>query len=138
MESDLHRKEIESAIDQAHANAQSAFDAKNLDRYMAGFSRNLAYKQLNGKIINWERLREDVASQFARLSKVESKFIRERIEYEGSNVVEYVTQNATAEERVFFVFKRIWRIRRRGIYTWSKVNSEWVISKVDVLEESVR
>lgn len=138
MESDLHRKEIESALDQAHANAQSAFNAKDLDCYMAGFSRNLSYKQFDGLIINWERLRKDVASQFARFSKVESKFIRERIEYEGSNVVEYVSQNATAEERVFVVFKRLWRIRRRGIYTWSKVDSGWVISKVDVLEESVR
>jgi hypothetical protein len=138
MESEIQRKEIESALDHAHADAQSAFDAKNLDRYMAGFSHNLAYKQFNGKTINWEQLREDVASQFARLSKVESKFIRERIEYAGANVVEYVIQNATAEERIIFVFKRTWHIRRRGIYTWSKANSGWVISKVDVLEESVR
>jgi hypothetical protein len=138
MESDLNKKEIESALDQAHANAQSAFNTKDLDRYMAGFSRDLAYKQLNGKTIAWQQLRKDVADQFARMSKAESKFVRERIECKGTDIIEYVTQNATAEERILFVFKRVWRIHRRGIYTWSKINAEWVISKVEILEESVR
>jgi hypothetical protein len=138
MESDLNNKEIESALDQAHANAQYALNARDLDRYMAGFSRNLAYKQLNGKTIAWQQLRRDVADQFARMSKADSKFVRERIEYKGTDIIEYVTQIATAEERIFFVFKRVWRIHRRGIYTWSNINAKWVISKVEILEESIR
>jgi hypothetical protein len=72
------------------------------------------------------------------MSMAESKFVRERIEYKGTDVIEYVAQNATTEERIFFVFKRVWRIHRRGIYTWSKINTERVISKVEILEESVR
>jgi hypothetical protein len=137
MESDPNKKEIESVLDQAHAIAQSALNAKDLDRYMAVFSRDLAYKQLNGKTITWQQLRRDVADQFARMTKAEGKFVRERLEYKGTDVIEYATQNATAEERIFFVFKRVWRIHRRGIYTWSKINARWVISKVDILEERV-
>jgi hypothetical protein len=130
--------EIEAALDQIHANAKRAFAAKDLDRYMAIFSPGLAYKQLNGKIISREQLRKDIATQFARLAKTESTFTRERIEYRGSDVVEYLAQDAMAEEGILFIFKRTWKIHRRGIYTWSLDKAGWVISRVEVLEETIR
>ncbi len=130
--------EIESALDQAHANAKKAFAAKNVDRYMATFSPDLVYKQLNGKTISREQLRGDVAAQFSRFSKTESTFTRERIEYRGSDAIEFLIQDATAEETVFFFFKQTWKIRRRGIYTWSLGKTGWAISRVEVLEETVR
>lgn len=131
-------KDIESALNQRHAEAQDAFAAKDIDRYMAIFSPDLIYKQLNGKAVSREQIRRDVAGQFARLGKVESRFAREQLEDRGSDVVEHLTQTATAEERILFVFKRTWKVHRRGIYTWILTETGYVISRVEVLEESIR
>jgi hypothetical protein len=131
-------EEIEATLDQIHADAQKAFAARNLDRYMDAFSPDLAYKQMNGRIISREQLRKDVAVQLSRFTKTESTFTRERIEYRGPDVVEVLSQDAVAEENIFFFFKRTWKIHRRGIYTWSLGRTGWVISRVEVLEESIR
>src|SRR3990172_486514 len=137
MQSESSIKEIELELDKVHARAKAAFGAKDLDGYMAAFSPDLAYKQVNGKIIYYDQLKIDIASQFARVSRVESSFTREQIEWAGSEVVEHLTQTAIAEEKIFLVFTRKWQVHRRGLYTWSKSNLGWVISKVEVVEESV-
>jgi hypothetical protein len=76
--------EIETALDQAHAKAKAAFAAKDLSTYMGLFSADLAYVQANGRTIDREQLRRDVAAQFRRVSKAESSFVREAIEERGS------------------------------------------------------
>lgn len=130
--------DIASALDRRHAEAQDAYAAKDLDRYMAIFSPDLTYRPLNGTVLSREQLRKDVARQFARVGKVESRFARQHLDDRGSDVVEHLTQTAIAEERILFVFKRTWKLHRRGIYTWTLTEKGYVISRVEILEESLR
>lgn len=77
-------------------NATSAFDSKNLDGYMAVFYRDVAYWQLHGETTTWQQPREDVAAQFARLSRVESIFVRDQIVViKGAKVIEYLTRRSS-------------------------------------------
>ena len=129
--------QITTEIDAAHARSKDAFRAKDIDGYMSIFAPGLAYKQANGKVITRSQLRNDVASQLAAMHRMESSFIRDRIECDGPNVVEHLTQSALLEINVFFFFKRKWRVQRRGRYVWSNTDTGWAISSVEVLEEQI-
>jgi len=129
--------QITAEIDSAHARSKAAFRAKDIDGYMSIFATNLSYKQANGKVISYAKLKGDVASQLATMHKMESTFTRDTIEAVGSDVVETLTQTAILEIKVFFVFRRRWQVHRRGRYVWSNTNTGWAISSVEVIEEQV-
>ena len=131
-------KEIEATLDQEHAKAKAAFAAKDLAEYRSLFSGDLTYVQANGRTIDREQLLRDVAAQFLRFSKVESSFVRESIEERDGGVIELLSQSAVADESLFVFFRRRWTLERRGRYTWTRAESGWVISRVEVLEEKVR
>ena len=119
-------------------NAQSAaFMAKDVPAYMATFSPRLEYKQLDGNIINRDKLAQQVQTQMVGLRSAGSLFKRLSLDIEGDSVVETVMQEAYAECVVFFIFKRRWTIHRTGRYRWSKTPEGWKIIQVEVLEEKV-
>ncbi|MCP3925208.1 MAG: hypothetical protein GY714_21760 [Desulfobacterales bacterium] len=136
----MQEKELEQIaieLDEIHARSKKAFLENDLDAYMSTFSLTLSYKQANGKIINWEQLRNDVAPQLSSAHNMESTYVREQIEMKDSKIVEVLSQTATYEIKVFLFFKRKWIIRRKGRYTWSKNKNNWQIKNVEVLNEKI-
>ena len=132
-ESDLQQIAVE--LDEAHARAKAAFSEKDIDGYMAIFSPNLAYQQPNGKTIGFGELKKNLAVQFERNLKTKSTYTRKKIESTNADVVENLIQESSLEWRVFFFFTRRFHLHRRGLYTWTKIDKRWVISKVVVSEE---
>jgi hypothetical protein len=95
------------------------------------------YRQSDGRVIDRDRLAQDVANQFANVGAMGSSYVRESIEFNQSDVVEVLEQTAWAEVVAFLVIKRKWKLKRRGRYVWTPTTSGWKIKHVEVLEETV-
>ena len=104
---------------------------------MCLFAPDLRYRQSDGKVIDRNRLKRDVRSQFSRLSAASSHHVREQIELAGGKAIELLCQTASARTTLFFVVHRIWDISRRGRYVWRRDDGRWVIEDVEVLEEQI-
>jgi len=122
-------------IDEAHHTAQTAFQARNLKGYMAAFTLDLAYKQLDGTTIGRDALRKDVARQFDRVSAVSSQFARESFQANGTEVSEALRQSVWFATTAFGILHRVWRLERRGLYTWRRGSQGWQIAAVEVFSE---
>jgi hypothetical protein len=110
---------------------------RDLDAYRAIFSPSLHYRQANGEVINRNRLMRDVASQFRRLTFVQSTFVRELLSVTGNEATETLDQSATSEATAFGIVQRRWRLRPRGEYSWAKLDGVWRIEKVIILSENL-
>ena len=130
--------EVSAELDAAHDQARAAFRRKDLGAYMSLFSPYLRYRQSDGKVINHDRLKRDVRSQFSRLGAASSHHVREQIELADGKAIEVLCQTASARATLFFVVHRIWDISRRGRYVWRRDDGRWVIEDVEVLEEKIR
>ncbi len=124
-------------LDARHAEAKRAFERRDLAAYREIFAPDLAYCQADARVIGREQLMRDVAIQFDRLRWVRSSFTRESIEPGNDRAIELLTQTALAGATAFFFIHRIWKIARKGRYHWTKVENQWRISRVEVLEECV-
>src|SRR5271157_1319243 len=98
---------IEQELNERHAAAQAAFARRDIHAYKAIFSPSLAYRQIDGQVIDRGRLMRNVASQFRRLSTAQSSFVRERLNAAGGEATETLTQSASLEATAFgFVHRR--------------------------------
>ena len=129
--------QIETELDELHQAALAAFARCDLAAYADGFCPDLEYRQTSGVVIGKSALMQDVASQFRRLTKAETSFVRDEISRAGEEVTETVTQTAVVEASAFGFFHRSWSLSRRGQYTWRAVEGSWKIAKVHVLSEDV-
>jgi hypothetical protein len=57
-----------------------------------------------------------------RLAFVQSSFVRERLSVTGNEATETLDQSATSEATAFGIVQRRWRLRRRGEYSWAKLD----------------
>jgi hypothetical protein len=128
---------IEQALDRRHAAAQIAFANKDIAAYHDLFGVTLRYRQIDGVTIDRAQLMRDVGTQFRKIMRAESHFTREALHVAGDDVRETLRQTAIVEIPAFGFLRRIWRIERRGDYTWAREAGIWRIVRVDVLSEDV-
>jgi hypothetical protein len=128
---------IEQALDERHAAGQAIYARRDIDGYRELFSPTLSYRQANGKVIGRDELMRDVARQFRNLTNARSSFTREQLSVDGGNVVETLTQLATAQATAFGIVHRLMRIERRGMYSWTNVDGVWRIAAVRILNEKM-
>ncbi|WP_442679898.1 hypothetical protein ACSBM8_01425 [Sphingomonas sp. ASY06-1R] len=129
---------IEQALDRRHATAQRAFAERDIAAYRDMFGSALQYRQIDGVTIDRTRLMRDVAAQFAKIRRAESRFTRERLDVAGDDVRETLIQTAVVEVAAFGFLRRVWQIERRGDYVWAMEEGDWRIVRVTILEEDVR
>jgi ketosteroid isomerase-like protein len=133
-----HHLEVGAELEAAHARAKQAYRTKDLESYMDGFTPDLAYKQLDGRVIGRDELRRQVQAQFAAVQDMDGTYSRESLEAAGGDISEVLTQMAWARMRFLGVFRRTWRVERRGRYVWSNSGGVWRIRSVEVLSERTR
>ena len=133
----MNHSEIEAALDERHAAAKIAFGNKDTNAYRSLFSDDLQYVQSDGIMIDKVHLMQSVKTQFTRLSRADSSFAREQLSIDWPKVSETLLQLVIAEASAFYLLRRIWRIERRGIYTWALEDRQWKIASVEVLSENV-
>ena len=133
----LNGSDLIAALDERHLAASRAFAAKDIGAYQALFGENLQYSPVDGKVIDRERLMRDVRVQFKTLQQAQSRFAREDLIVVGEEVEETLHQIAVAEAAAFGFVRRLWRIERRGRYTWAMEDGQWRIVRVSVSSEKV-
>jgi len=130
--------ELGGLLDARRARARLALIEKDLIGYMALFSPELTYRQLDGRTIDRTRLAQDVQRQIETLENAESVPHRESLELTDIGAVEIVAQEATATASAFGgLLKREFRVLRKGRYIWKRIADEWCIAMVEILEEQV-
>jgi hypothetical protein len=122
-------------LDELHAIARSAFEPRDLAVYRSLCSPDLKYRQTDGRVIDLNRLMEDVAPQFQRTNRAQWSFRREQIEFGPDCVTETLAVRASFGTTVFGIVHQTWDIRRRGRYTWWKAQGRWWLTEVDMIEE---
>ena len=133
----LNGSDFKAALDERHFAASRAFAAKDIGAYQALFSENLQYSPVDGKVIDRERLMRNVRAQFKTLQQAQSRFAREDSIVVGDEVEETLLQIAVAEAAAFGFVRRLWRIERRGRYTWAMEDGQFRIVRVRVSSEKV-
>jgi len=124
-------------IDVAHSIAKQAYHDKNVKAYMETFAPDMKYEQLNGQVIGFNKLEDQVKSQFASVRDMDSSYERESIEVLEDKATETLMQKAWATVIAFGFVKRTWRVTRCGIYTWIKTETGWKINRVQILTERI-
>jgi len=128
---------IAAELDQAHERARVAFRARDLSTYMSGFSNDLVYRDVKGRVTSHQKLTHQVRDQFDQLVAADTRFERNELTLDGEYAVEIGTQTARAAVSILFIFARKWRIHRKARGTWRRTSEGWVICAVDVLEERI-
>jgi hypothetical protein len=134
---DQAEDDIAAALDARHADATAAFNDRDVDSYSNLFSENLRYERPDGKVISKSQLMRDVKTQFRRLVRAESNFVRQDLCVEDGNVSEELTQGAVGEASAFGFVRRTWSLERCGRYTWAIEDGQWKIIYVRVSHEHV-
>lgn len=129
---------IADELDSVHAAARKAFCARNIEAYQNFFTEDLRYVQPDGKAIGRAQLMRDVSKQLAQFKTVDSEMTREAIAInDDGTVTQIASQNGTYSVSAFVIFKKPWKIKRRGKYTYRKTAEGWRICDVEVLSETV-
>jgi hypothetical protein len=101
------------------------------------FTPDLAYKQANGATLGRDQLARNVADQFHKLDTAEWTSQVESEERTPDAITETVRQTGTFVATAFGFIHRVWRLERRGRYTWRLRDNQWKIAAVEVLEEKM-
>jgi ketosteroid isomerase-like protein len=128
---------IAAELDAEHRRAKASYQAKDLDAYMSIFTRDLRYKQPDGRVIGREELARDVESQLSSVQSAESSYVRESLKVDGERATEILFQKASVTSRHLLFFRKSWRVERRARYEWVKLPEGWRIREVEVFVESV-
>jgi hypothetical protein len=128
---------VGAELDALHLRAKARYRARDVSAYVGVFAPGLIYKQPDGRVIGRDQLARDVGSQLESVEAVDTSYVRESLQVDGDRATELLTQTASVTTRHFFFFKRIWRLTRRGRYTWVRLPDGWKIQEVDVLSESI-
>jgi len=124
-------------IEDAHQISRAAFQAHDLKTYMDIFALDLSYRQPDGKTIGRDQLQKDVSQQFNRLSAARWDYARESFQSTPAEATETLSQTAWLATTAFGVIHRLWRLERRGNYTWRRKDNRWQIALVEVVFERV-
>lgn len=131
-------KDFLEIIEKLHKKAQIAMKQRDISGYMSIFSNDLEYIQKNGDVIDREQLLRDQKKYFSRLVDVKSEYKMLSFERKEDLLEETIEQNTELAIRVFIFFKKKWKVKRRGIYSWTLLSGdEPKIRKVKILEENV-
>ena len=133
MENDILIREI----DGLHVSANEALKKKDFESYAGHFSKDLEYKQLNGRTINKTKLVNDIAVYFKRVLNSSSDYQRITFQIGNDKIIERLVQKSQIAIKVFFFFSKKWTIEREGIYEWKKNNNKWKIIRVEIIDEKV-
>jgi hypothetical protein len=128
---------VSQALHARHAEAQRAFAARDIAAYRDLFAPTLAYQQPDGRVIGRDQLMRDVATQFARLSRVRSSFRRLDLALSADGATETLAQVGELAATAFGIIHRRWRLERRGAYSWVEIDGRWVIARVRVDAETM-
>lgn len=130
--------QIASELDEMHAQLVDALARKDRRAYRALFSPGLTYRHLDGRVIDRDRLMREVAGQFRYYRRYQWSIVRESIELDDGKAIEILAGSGQVVVSGFFIVHRIWRLARKGRYTWKKEDGQWRITEVEVLEERIR
>src|SRR5882672_11617493 len=125
------------SVAERHDASRRLYLARDLPGYMSFFTPDLAYRQANGKVITLQQLSHHVEEQFRRIGAVDWISRVESEERSPTQITEVVHQTGTAVTSAFGLLHRVWRLDRRGRYTWKVHDGRWRIAAVDVLEERI-
>jgi len=128
---------VAAELDAEHRKAKANYQAKDLDAYMSIFAQDLRYRQPDGRIIGREELARDVESQLSAMVSTNSSYVRETLVVQGDRATEVLFQKAFVTSRHLVLFRRSWRVERRGRYEWVRLPEGWRIQEVEVLVEKV-
>jgi ketosteroid isomerase-like protein len=128
---------VAAELDAEHRRAKANYQAKDLDAYMSVFAPDLRYKQPDGRTIGREELARDVESQMSAVVSTHSSYVRETLVVHGDRATEVLFQKAFVTSRRLVLFRRSWRVERRGRYEWVRLPEGWRIQEVEVLVENV-
>jgi len=128
---------IDTELSRLHEIARRCYIAKDIPGYMAAFSKNLSYRQANGRVIDYETLYQDVAAQLRSVTAAQWSYSREAFSLDQGNATETLLQTGYVATTAFGFVHRIWLLRRRGRYTYVWEDSSWKIGAVEVLDESL-
>lgn len=123
--------------EQRHEASRIAYKNRDLTAYMSPFSPDVKYLRADGQSIDHAQLSRNVASQFRRLSAADWVSFVEASEARDDEVIETVSQSGWIMSTAFGFVHRIWRLDRRGLYTWRLGPGGWQITEVAVLSETV-
>jgi hypothetical protein len=126
---------LELSLDAAHDQAQQAHLDRNVEAYMACFTRDLSYRQADGKVIGWEQLSRDVESQLRRIAASVSTFQRRSLRALSKGAEEELVQTAWGCATAFGLLHRIWHLERNATYSWVVQDGVWRINAVYVASE---
>ncbi len=127
--------QILKEIDKMHHDANEALKQKQIDNYLKVFSDTLEYKQLNGKVIDKNKLCKDIVFYFDRIKALDTQFSRTEFSINDNTFTEKLIQKAITSTRVFIFFTKKWTVEREGIYHWRINNNTWEIEKIEIISE---
>ncbi len=125
-------------VSERHSANKAAFLSRDLEAYMRPFAATLRYQQADGRIIDRETLRSQVAKQLKTVTLADWTFRVTDTTPTADGVIETGEQLGWIASTAFGILHRIWHLERRGKYTWHESLVGWQITKVEILEESVR
>lgn len=115
-----------------------AFNTRDITLYEEAFTPDLEYTQLDGVTIGRSELMRNVREQFTRMHSATSDYTRQSLDrVSESRVTEVVAQEAWIKQKLLFVVKKRWKLRRVGTYSWRKDDDRWRIEKVVIHTEEV-
>ena len=107
MDTQPSQHDIELDLDRIHELARTQFLERNIDAYMSIFSKQLSYRQLDGRVIGVRELSKDVTRQFRSVSAADWMFIRKSITVENGRPIEELIQTGYMATTAFGFCHRI-------------------------------
>jgi len=130
--------DIERELDAIHVRARQWFLESNIDSYLSLFNPGVSYRQVDGRVVGLASLSRSLRRQFQSLSAADWKFTRESLTMQNGNAVEVLLLSGWFATVAFGFIHRVWRLARRGQYTWIKQESGWQIAHVEIESETVQ
>src|SRR4051812_31435999 len=130
--------EVIAELDRLRDEAQAAFIARDVANYMRIFSPYVKYKRMNGIVLNYGELTNDVERQMHIIPSIKMSRIRESYEVAGNTIVEVLSQHTLMTATAFFVLTRIIEMTRKAKYIWTQTVEGWRIAEVEVLHDDAK
>jgi Domain of unknown function (DUF4440) len=130
---------VAAQLDAMHTIAKESFEQGDFDSYQDIFVPDLKYRRADGRIVGRDSLIRDARTQFRRYSLTGLSFVRESLDVDGNGdrATEIVTRSVNVRTSAFFVVHRAWKYDVKGRYVWQKVDAQWRIEEIEVLEQRI-
>jgi hypothetical protein len=134
----VHPDEALAAVDAARRSMFDAYRARDLDAFMDGYTRDVRYTTLEGRVDDWARLRRDTSAEWLVVRTPQAEWRRQSWSMQDGRLSEVIDHEISAVVHGWFVFKRTQTLRRRTAYDWRFVDGRWRMAELRVLEEDRR